>query len=41
MQKTALKNNELSKNETILKIHTNGRYAKAVAFAKSFLWVKN
>ena len=29
MQKTALKSNELSKNETILKIHKNGQYAKA------------
>ena len=35
MQKTALKNNELSKNEAILKIHKNGQYAKAIAFAKS------
>ena len=41
MQKTALKSNELSKNEAILKIHKNGQYAKAIAFAKSSLWVEN
>ena len=41
MQKTALKNNEKSKNEGILKIRKNGQYAKAITFAKSPLWVKN
>ena len=28
-------------NETILKIGKNGHYAKAIAFAKSSVWVKN
>ena len=28
------------KNEAILAIHKNGQYAKAIAFAKSPLWVK-
>ena len=30
----------LAKNETILKYGKNGHYAKAIAFAKSSLWVK-
>ena len=38
MQKTAPKNTKYSRNETILKI---GHHAKAIAFAKSSLWVKN
>ena len=37
-QKTALKNTKYSRNETILKI---GHHAKAIAHAKSSLWVKN
>ena len=41
MQKTASKNSEYKKNKAILKIHKNGQYAKAIAFAKSALWVKN
>jgi len=36
--KTAPKNTEYSRNETILKI---GYHAKAIAHAKSSLWVKN
>ena len=36
--KTARKNTKYSRNETILKI---GQHAKALAFAKSSLWVKN
>ena len=38
VQKTAPKNNKYSRNETILKI---GHHAKAIALAKSSLWVKN
>ena len=38
VQKTALKNTKYSKNEIILKI---GHHAKAIAHAKSSLWVKN
>ena len=38
VQKTAAKNTKYSRNETILKI---GHHAKAVAHAKSSLWVKN
>ena len=38
VQKTAPKNTKYSRNETILKI---GRHAKAIANAKSSLWVKN
>ena len=38
VQKTARKNAKYSKNETILKIHN---HAKAIAHAKSSLWVKN
>ena len=41
MQKTAPKNKESSKNETILRIGKNGHYAKAIAFAKWSVWVKN
>ena len=41
MQKTALNNNEYPENEAILKINKIGQYAKAIAFAKSPLWVKN
>ena len=38
LQKTAPKNTKYSRNETILKI---GHHAKAIAHAKSSLWVKN
>ena len=38
VQKTARKNTNYSRNETILKI---GHHAKPIAFAKSSLWVKN
>ena len=38
VQKTARKKTKYSKNETILKI---GHHAKAIAHAKSSLWVKN
>ena len=38
VQKTALKNTKYSRHETILKI---GHHAKAIAHAKSSLWVKN
>ena len=38
VQKTAPKNTKYSRNETILKI---GHHAKATAFAKSSLWLKN
>ena len=38
VQKTAPKNAKYSRNETILKI---GYHAKAVAHAKSSIWVKN
>ena len=38
VQKTAWKNNKYTRNETILK---TGYHAKAIAFAKSSLWVKN
>ena len=37
VQKTARKNTKYSTNETILKI---GHHAKAIAHAKSSLWVK-
>ena len=37
VQKTAPKNTKYSRNETILKI---GHHAKAIAHAKSSLWVK-
>ena len=38
VQKTARKNTEYSRNESILKI---GHHAKAIVHAKSSLWVKN
>ena len=38
VQKTAPKNTKYSRNESILKI---GHHAKAIAHAKSWLWVKN
>ena len=38
MQKPARKNTKYSKNETILKI---GHLAKAIAFPKWSVWVKN
>ena len=38
LQKTAPKNTKYSRNESILKI---GHYAKAIAHAKSSLWLKN
>ena len=38
MQKAARKNTKYSRNETILK---SGHHGKAIAFAKSSLWVKN
>ena len=38
LEKTAPKNTKYSRNETILKI---GHHAKAIAHAKSSLWVKN
>ena len=38
VQKTAPKNTKYSRNETILKI---GHHAKAIAHAKSSLWLKN
>ena len=38
MKKTARKNSKYSRNETILKI---GNLAKAIAFAKWSVWVKN
>ena len=38
VQKTARKNTKYSRNDTILKV---GDHAKAIAFSKSSLWVKN
>ena len=38
VQKTASKNTKYSRNESILKI---GHHAKAIAHAKSSLWLKN
>ena len=38
LQKTAPKNTKYSRNESILKI---GHHAKAIALAKSSLWLKN
>ena len=38
LEKTGAKNTKYSRNETILKI---GYHAKAIAHAKSSLWVKN
>ena len=40
MKKTALKNTEYSKNETILNIGKNDLHAKAIAFAKSSVLLK-
>ena len=40
MQEKAPKNNEDSKNETILKIGKNNQYAKAIAFGKLSFWVE-
>ena len=40
MQKTAPKNSEYSKNESILKVAKNGHNAKAIAHAKYSVWVK-
>ena len=40
-KKTAPKKRYYSKNESILKIAKNGHQAKAIAFAKPSLWVKN
>ena len=39
MQKTALKVPNIRKNESILNIGKNDLHAKAIAFAKSLLWV--
>ena len=41
MQKTAAKNSEYSKNESILKIAKKGHNAKAIVQAKYSVWVKN
>ena len=41
MQKTAPKSSQYLRNETILKIGKNGDNAKAIAFAKWSVWVKN
>jgi len=42
VQKTARKNIKYWRNETILKIgHLAKAYAKAIAFAKWSIWVKN
>ena len=38
VQNTAPKNTKYSRNESVLKI---GHYAKAIAHAKSSLWLKN
>ena len=40
-KKQLKKNSSYSKNESILKMAKNGHQAKAIAFAKSSLWVKN
>ena len=40
-KKKAPKNSYYSKNETILKIGKNGHNAKAIAFAKWSVWLKN
>ena len=40
MQKTAPKNREYSKNESILKMAKIDHNAKAIAHAKYSLWVK-
>ena len=41
MQKTARKNIQYSKNESISKMAKNGHNAKAIAPAKWAVWVKN
>ena len=41
MQKTAPKKSQYSKNETVLKIKKNAHNAKAIAFAKWSVWLKN
>ena len=41
MQKTAPKNSEYWKKESILKMAKNGHNAKAIAHAKRAVWVKN
>ena len=41
MQKAARKNSQQSKNEIILQNAKNANQAKAIAFKKSSLWVKN
>ena len=41
MQKTAPKSNYYLRNETILKTGKNGHNAKAIAFAKWSVWLKN
>ena len=41
MQKTAPKNSEYSKNESILKMAKNGNIAKPIAHAKYSVWVNN
>ena len=41
MQKTAPKKRQYSKNDTILKIGKSGHNAKAIAFAKWSVWLKN
>ena len=40
-KKKAPKKGEYLKNETILKIGKNGHNAKAIAFAKLSVWLKN
>ena len=40
MQKTAVKNTSESKSESILNMGKNGLHAKALGFAKSWVWVK-
>ena len=40
MQKSASKNTRHSKNETIFNVGKNGLHAKAIALAKSSVWVK-
>ena len=40
MQKTAPKNSEYSKNESILKIAKKGHNAKAIGHPKNSVWVK-
>ena len=40
-KKTALKNGQYSKNESILKMTKNGHNAKAIAHEKYSSWVKN